>query len=114
MKIVFLLIGLIALGGLIVGCAGGSKTDEEYALELSEVAPRPTAAMASRAGVSLEQIGIGYTVFGRKCLECHTARVPKNPADPNWHPIVEGMTWNAGLNPGEKKAVLTYLRAALR
>ena len=48
----------------------------------------------------------------RKCLECHEARVPENPSDPNWHPTMVGMSWNAGLSDSEQSAMIAYLAAA--
>jgi hypothetical protein len=40
--------------------------------------------------------------------------VPKDPTDKDWHPVMDGMTWNAGLSSAEQAAVLSYLRAAAR
>lgn len=103
-----------AAAALVGSCAGPSVTsDEQHALDIDRVAPRPTARMASRSGESLDKIGSGYWIFQRKCLECHEARVPHDPADPNWHPVMQGMTWNAGLSTAEQDAVLVYLRAAV-
>ena len=55
-----------------------------------------------------------YRVFQRKCLECHEARVPVDHSNPGWHPVLDGMSWNAGLFSPERGAVLAYLRAARR
>ena len=91
-----------------------SSTEAMRSLKTTEEAPEPDSAMAARSGKSLEQIGLGYSVFQRKCLECHEARVPKNPKDPNWHPIMTGMSYNAGLSESEQAAMAAYLEAAAR
>jgi cytochrome c5 len=108
-----LLTATAVVSTLILSCAD-SKTDEEHVLDIAKVAPKPNAAMAQRSGESLEKIGRGYWLFQRKCLECHEARVPKDPTDKNWHPVMDGMAWNAGLAATEEDAVLSYLRAAVR
>lgn len=106
-----------ASSALLWSCTGPSATpvtDEQRILDIERVAPQPTAAMAARSGETLERIGVGYWVFQRKCLECHEARVPQDPSDEDWHPVMEGMMWNAGLDAREEGAVLAYLRAAAR
>ena len=72
----------------------------------------PTEAGARRAGVSLELAGAGYWVFQRKCLECHEARIPEDPLSPDWHAVIDGMSWNAGLSTREEESVLAYLQTA--
>ena len=114
------LLGLIA-GLLLVlfGCTGGGsgggstgrKTDEDYVRDIETVAPQPTEAMAARAGVSMDLIGRGWWVFQRKCLECHEAKKPADLSRYDWHPVVEGMSENAGLSKDEYHALHTYLRA---
>lgn len=103
------------LVAVVVSCSTEpTSTEAMRSLKTTEEAPEPDAAMASRSGKSLEQIGLGYSVFQRKCLECHEARVPKNPKDPNWHPIMSGMSYNAGLSESEQAAMAAYLEAAAR
>ena len=122
MKSIFFVSSLAAIGLILAGCAGngssskpgGSSSDRAHVLAINEVAPEPTAAMAERAGETLDHIGMGYWVFQRKCLECHEARVPEDPSDANFHPLMKGMTWNAGLTPREVSAVIAYLEAAGR
>lgn len=113
-SIFYLLSSLAAVGIVLSGCAGRAPSDEAQVLKIKLVAREPTPAMAQRAGRSLEHIGMGYWIFQRKCLECHQARVPENPADANWHPIMDGMTRNAGLAREERDALIAYLRAAGR
>ena len=87
------------------------------AMRVLETTPElitPDAAMAKRSGHSLDHLGKGHGLFLRKCSECHEPRVPVNPNDPSWHPIMVGMGWNAGLTESEEKAVADYLRAAAK
>ncbi|MDE0594589.1 MAG: hypothetical protein OSB65_05025 [Roseibacillus sp.] len=114
MKSIFLLSSPAVVGIVFSSCAGPDLSDEAQVLKIKMVAPEATPAMAQRAGASLEQIGMGYWIFQRKCLECHQARVPKEPTDANWHPIMDGMTWSAGLARDESEALFAYLRAAGR
>ncbi len=106
--------GGLLLAGLVSCSSEPTSTEALRSLKTSEEAPEPDAAMAARSGESLEKIGLGYAVFQRKCLECHEARVPKNPRDPNWHPILTGMSYNAGLSRSEQEAMAAYLAAAAR
>lgn len=108
------------LGGVLAGvlgllaCTQKPPSDEEIARQIDRVAPPPTEAMAASIGEPLDHIGMGYALFQRKCLECHEPRVPTDPDAANWHPIMEGMAWNAGLSESEESAVLDYLHAATR
>lgn len=105
---------LLALaGGLPISCTSGPG-EPWRSLDTREKAPKPTARLAARAGESLERVGTGYWVFQRKCLECHESRIPKDPNHPDWHPVMQGMSWNAGLSTDEQGAVMAYLRAAAR
>lgn len=75
-------------------------------------APVPDKAMAKKYGVSLEHIGQGHAVYLRKCGECHLHVLPDQVDSKNWHGIVPGMSWNAGISPEEEKALIDYLNAA--
>lgn len=110
------LLALLVLAGccaLFLSCCGAPRNPLR-SLETRSKAPEPTAAMAARSGEDLDTIGTGYWVFERKCLECHESRVPRDPTHPDWHPVMQGMSWNAGLSEGEENAVMAYLRAAVR
>lgn len=99
---------------VLASCASEPSEPKEIwrSLDTSKKAPEPSARLASRAGESLDQVGSGYWIFQRKCLECHEARVPKDPKHPDWHPVMTGMSWNAGLSDKEQADVMAYLRAA--
>lgn len=74
--------------------------------------PQPSVQLATRAGISLDEMGEGYWVFNRKCMECHGARLPTGETVGQWHPVVKGMSGNAGLSAGEEAAILKYIKAA--
>jgi cytochrome c5 len=95
---------------VILSCAS-APDNPLRSLKTTSVAPRPDAEMAARTGVGLALLENGYTVFHRKCLDCHEPRVPRNPGHRDWHPVLTGMSWNAGLSPRESEDMITYLRA---
>lgn len=74
--------------------------------------PQPRPELAAKAGITLDQMGEGYWVFSRKCMECHEAKLPEGQIEGQWHPVVEGMSGNAGLSSSEEVAVVNYVRAA--
>ena len=74
--------------------------------------PFPNPELASKANISMDQMGEGYWVFSRKCMECHEAKLPEGEMLEQWHPIVKGMAGNAGLSISEETAILNYVRAA--
>lgn len=113
MKMILMILTLVAV---VSACAptqpDAMPDDAMRVLKTSGVVPKPDAAMAAGSGESLAQLGNGYSIFLRKCSECHEPRVPQKPSDPSWHPTMVGMSWNAGLTTGEQGALVAYLRAA--
>ncbi len=73
--------------------------------------PLPNPELAAQAGISLSQMGDGYWVFSRKCVECHGVRLPEGPLTGQWHPEVEGFSGNVGLSLSDESALVNYLRA---
>lgn len=74
--------------------------------------PKPSQELATKAGITLNEMGEGYWVFNRKCLECHAAQIPTGSLEGQWHPVMADMSGNAGLSLSEEAAVLKYVRAA--
>ena len=74
--------------------------------------PHPSSALAAKAGISLDEMGDGYWVFNRKCMECHESRLPKVPLKKQWHPTVSGSSGNVGLSASEDAALMKYVQAA--
>lgn len=79
---------------------------------VNEDAPPPDSMMAMRNKTSLDTLEAGHGVYMRKCGECHAHLLPDKITSENWHVIVPGMAWNAGIEPAEEKALLKYLIAA--
>jgi len=79
---------------------------------VSESAPIPDDQMVVRSKTSLDTLQTGHGVYMRKCGECHTHLLPDEITSDDWHVIVPGMAWNAGLEPSEEKALLKYMLAA--
>ncbi|YCM45755.1 hypothetical protein V2O64_06980 [Verrucomicrobiaceae bacterium 227] len=77
-------------------------------------APVPDEAMAKKYQFDLDQVGLGHAIYMRKCGECHLHVLPDEVTSNNWHVIVPGMSWNAGISPAEEKALLAYLQVAAK
>ncbi len=102
-------ISTLAVAAFIVcACTLTQKQIARTALD----APRPDLAMAHRAKVSLSTLETGWGVYMRKCGECHAHIMPDEVSSKDWHVVVPGMAWNAGIEPSEEKALLKYLIAA--
>lgn len=74
--------------------------------------PVPGPEMAAGAGKSLDQLGKGYALSQVHCSQCHVFKLPKDMRVEEWHTIVPGMAWNAGLEKQDEAAVMAYLVAA--
>jgi mono/diheme cytochrome c family protein len=72
----------------------------------------PTPALAKQSGIPLENLGKGHAIFMRQCTQCHEKRIPNEIPTKEWHTIVPGMAWNAGLSKEEEKLVTDYVVAA--
>ncbi len=72
----------------------------------------PTAKMAKASGKPLDTLGNGYSLFQVNCAQCHELKMPKDVRVDEWHSIVPGMAWNAGLKKEDEQAILAYLVAA--
>lgn len=75
-------------------------------------APLATAEMAQRSGTSLAQLQLGFAAYQAHCGRCHEHQLPKSVNSADWHVVVPGMAWNAGMSKTEERAVLAYLLAA--
>lgn len=76
--------------------------------------PLPDVSMAKKSGTPVETLGRGYSVYLTQCAQCHELKMPRDMRVEEWHTIVPGMAWNAGLNQTDEKAVVAYLVAATR
>ena len=76
--------------------------------------PIPNVSMAKQAGKPLDTLGRGYALSQVHCAQCHEFKMPTDMRVDEWHTIVPGMAWNAGLNKSDENAVMDYLVAATR
>ena len=74
--------------------------------------PVPSAKMAKASGKPLDTLGKGYSLFQAHCAQCHELKMPENMRVEEWHVIVPGMAWNAGLEKEDEDAIMEYLVAA--
>lgn len=72
----------------------------------------PTQAMAEKARVPVATLQRGHSVYIRKCGECHELMMPADVSKADWHVVVPGMAWNAGISRADEDAVLQYILAA--
>lgn len=98
---------------LVVGCVSNWLnpqdqvfSDDDYTLEA------PGVAMSKRTGVPLKDLHTGFSVFVLHCGTCHEYMYPQEVSSSDWHKVVPGMAWNAGITTVEEKALLKYLLAS--
>lgn len=72
----------------------------------------PTPQLARSSGVSLSDLQDGHAIFMTQCSQCHEQRIPNAIPTEEWHKIVPGMAWNAGLSKEEQSKVEKYIFAA--
>lgn len=68
--------------------------------------------MAAAASASLVTLERGHQVFVKHCGRCHGYEMPDEVSGPDWHVVVPGMAWNAGISQADEAAVLQYVIAA--
>lgn len=93
-------LNVLGLCAVLASCAGPKQ------------APPPSAEMAARSGRSLTSLQRGHAVYLAQCTRCHEAKLPETISREDWHIVVPGMAWNAGISKADEKAVLAYLLAA--
>lgn len=98
----------VVTGSIYLGFSACAPTQE-----FAEM-PVPDAEMAAHTGESLDKLGKGYALSQVHCSQCHEFKLPKDMRVEEWHSIVPGMAWNAGLNATDESAVMAYLVAATR
>lgn len=74
--------------------------------------PVPNTAMATGSGQSLQTLQRGHAVYVSQCGRCHEPMMPSKVSDADWHIVVPGMAWNAGISKSDEAAVLKYIHAA--
>jgi cytochrome c5 len=74
--------------------------------------PVPDAAMSTRAKVKIETLRQGHTVYLSHCGRCHEYILPRDVSRADWHVVVPGMSWNAGISAPDESALTAYILAA--
>lgn len=74
--------------------------------------PVPTERMAASTSASLATLKRGHKVYLKHCGRCHAYEMPDEVSGPDWHVVVPGMAWNAGIPEVDEAAVLQYVIAA--
>lgn len=92
---------ILMLGVLIVSCATPPR-----------VAPEPDAEMERVSGVPLIELQRGKEVYNTQCTRCHVPMLPDEVSEGDWHVVVPGMSWNAGIDKADEEALLSYILAA--
>ncbi len=101
-KTIFLYTGIL---GIFALCACTQTTTEANN-------GAPTKEMAAATNSDLAVIGEGHAIYMRQCSQCHEAELPSSIPSKEWHDIVPGMAWNAGLSKAEEDKVHSYIVAA--
>ena len=89
-----------------------SLTVFSCAPSIEKQAPAVTPAMAARSGKSEGSLQTGRALYIAHCGRCHELQLPDTVSDAEWHVVVPGMAWNAGLSKQDEKAIHAYLIAA--
>jgi len=91
----------VLLGSLLAGC------ERE-----PEIPPVPSVAMAEASGHPVETLEHGRAVYMSECARCHVPLMPDRLGGEDWHVVVPGMAWNAGISEADEEAVLAYVMAS--
>ena len=70
------------------------------------------ARVGSGQHVDLATLRDGRTLFVSRCIECHTLPMVSRYSAGEWPNLVDKMSGRADLKPGERDALVAYLRAA--
>lgn len=68
--------------------------------------------MAARSGVSQGILQKGHAVYLAQCGRCHEHILPRDVSKADWHVVVPGMSWNAGISEADEDALTAYILAA--
>jgi|AntRauTorckE6833_2_1112554.scaffolds.fasta_scaffold49565_2 cytochrome c5 len=100
MKTFFTVIFSAAVISAISGCA------------TQKPIPMPDQAMVEKSGVEMETLKRGHTIYLTECSRCHEPVMPTDVSGKDWHLVVPGMAWNAGISEEDEEAVTRYIMAA--
>ena len=89
------------MAGVLVGCVPGSSR-----------IPAVDEAMVARSGVAGSELRRGHAVYLSQCGRCHELIPPSEVKTADWHLVLPGMCWNAGISKADEDAVTKYVLAA--
>jgi hypothetical protein len=76
-------------------------------------APALTPAVLSRSKTPAATLHQGRALYLAHCGRCHAYMLPEQISKQDWHVVVPGMAWNAGLSASEERALREYILAVL-
>jgi cytochrome c5 len=76
------------------------------------VVPLADTRMAESSGVPLAELRKGHALYVSKCGRCHELIAPDQVKTADWHLVLPGMCWNAGLEEADEKQIMKYILAA--
>jgi cytochrome c5 len=91
------------LGLMVVALAGCAIQQD--------LPPVPDEAMVKASGTSAVTLQRGRAVYVSDCARCHEAKMPDDITVEDWHVILPGMAWNAGISEADEDAVEAYIKA---
>ncbi len=78
----------------------------------TKLIPAPTVEMSRKSGQDLVTLNRGHMVYTTACARCHEPMMPSEISGEDWHVVVPGMSWNAGISSEDEEAVMKYIMAA--
>ncbi|MEN9991780.1 MAG: hypothetical protein RLZZ224_1482 [Verrucomicrobiota bacterium] len=79
--------------------------------EVTDDAPAITPEMLRQSPASLASLEKGRALYLAHCGRCHAYMLPENIRHEDWHIVVPGMAWNAGLSKSEETDLRSYILA---
>lgn len=68
--------------------------------------------MEERSGTAQTTLVRGHAIYVSQCGRCHERVMPKDVTREDWHMVVPGMAWNAGISKADERALTAYILAA--
>jgi cytochrome c5 len=79
---------------------------------IEKQAPAVTKAMVASSGSPEADLQSGRALYIAHCGRCHELQMPDSVSSADWHVVVPGMAWNAGISKADEAAIHRYLLAA--
>lgn len=82
------------------------------AADMEKQAPAVTKTMVADSGTAEGTLQSGRALYIAHCGRCHELQMPDSISSADWHVVVPGMAWNAGISKADEAAIRSYLLAA--